>query len=109
MLVGIDTSHPPVGSTGSNFRSVSAIVASLDGALSQYGCYFAPEDEKTNLCTCIQNGLAALLHAFKKRNKCYPKRVIVFRDGKQYFVVLFIFITADTGRNMSTYTLFRYF
>ena len=84
MLVGIDTSHPPVGSTGSNFRSVSAIVGSLDGALSQYGCYFALEPEKSSLCTCIENGLAALLHAFEKRNKCCPKRIIIFRDGKHY-------------------------
>ena len=87
MLVGIDTSHPPVGSTGSNFRSVSAIVGSLDGALSQYGAYIALESEKSSVCSCLEAGLLALLHAFEKRNNCLPKRIIIFRDGKKPIIL----------------------
>jgi eukaryotic translation initiation factor 2C len=88
MLVGIDVSHPEPGSTK---PSMAALVASMDGRLSQYAAFLSAQEPRKEMVSALEEGMATLLQMFKDRNQRFPERIIVYRDGVsdgQYTAVL---------------------
>jgi hypothetical protein len=78
MIVGLDLTHPDPGREG---QSVAAVVASMDGSLSQFSTSLSAQSKEQDVCQNLENSMVDLINAFRKRNGTTPKRIIVFRDG----------------------------
>lgn len=78
MLVGIDVTHPEPGSTES---SKAAIVGSYDKNAVHYVSYFSTQKSREEIVSSLEDGLIKILGFYKVKNRVFPKRIIVFRDG----------------------------
>lgn len=78
MIVGIDLTHPDPGREG---HSVAAIVASMDGSLSQFSASISAQSKSQDVFQNLEASMVDLINAFRLRNGTTPKRIIVFRDG----------------------------
>lgn len=78
MLVGIDVSHAGIGST---HPSVAALVGSMDGCPWQYAARLWCQPQGQECLTSLDTNFEMLLKCFYAKNKRYPSRIIVFRDG----------------------------
>eukprot|EP01035_Chromulina_nebulosa_P016898 gene16898-22387_t len=79
MLVGMDVSHPEIGSKK---ESIAAIVASMDNKLSQYAAFISAQNPRQEIISAVEEGMKALLTTYKSRNNgAMPQTIIVYRDG----------------------------
>lgn len=85
MIIGIDVTHPGPGSRWGT-PSIAAVVASVDSHFVQYPASMRiqrPDD--TKMSKEIVDDLATMvrerLQLFYTKNRIYPKRILVYRDG----------------------------
>lgn len=79
MLVGMDVSH---AEKGSDAESIAAIVASMDGRLSQYAAHISSQNSRVEMISAVQEGMTTLFETFKrKNNNKMPETIVVYRDG----------------------------
>lgn len=78
MFLGIDVSHPEAGS---DKPSVAAVVASMDGKLSQYCAYVTSQTSNKEMVTKLEDAIHKLLETFRSRNRVFPESIVVYRDG----------------------------
>lgn len=79
MLLGIDVSHPEAGSMK---PSMAAIVASMDGRLSQYCAQISAQASRQEMVSSLEDAVVTLLETFKARNQNrFPETIVVYRDG----------------------------
>ena len=80
MFVGLDVTHSP---KGSDHPSLAAIVASMDGRLSQFATHLSSQGEDNlEIIQQIEVGMDSLLESFKSKNDGkMPDTIIVYRDG----------------------------
>lgn len=79
MLLGIDVSHPE---PGSDKPSMAAIVASMDGKLSQYCAHLSAQTSRQEMVSGLEDAVVKLLETFRARNRnVFPETIIVYRDG----------------------------
>ncbi|KAI0850636.1 Piwi-domain-containing protein [Daldinia vernicosa] len=78
MIVGIDVTHSPVPDQ----PSIAGMVASVDGNLGQWPGVLRHQGEpRVEMVTHLQEMLETRLKLWSSRNKCYPKNILVYRDG----------------------------
>ena len=82
MLLGIDINHPE---PGSNQPSVASLVASMDGRLAEYAANVSCQTSNSETCNYLSEATENLVKTFFRKNNCYPKRIIIFRDGVRYY------------------------
>ncbi|CDO74823.1 hypothetical protein BN946_scf184353.g4 [Trametes cinnabarina] len=81
MLVGMDVTHPGVGSVKGT-PSIAAVVASVDKRMGQYPASMRLQESKKEMITDLQAMMEERLLAFRaKNNNMLPTRVLVYRDG----------------------------
>lgn len=81
MLVGIDVTHPPPGSSGSA-PSVAGIVASIDATLAQWPAEIRIQPARQEMVTDLDNLLRSRLKLWAHHNNNkYPENIVVYRDG----------------------------
>eukprot|EP01041_Mallomonas_annulata_P003861 gene3861-7706_t len=78
MVVGIDVSHPEPGSTKD---STLAIVASMDGRVSQYVARISSRASRVEVSVDLEDSMVELLKVFEQRNGCIPVSILIYRDG----------------------------
>lgn len=78
MLVGIDVSHPE---PGSDKPSLAAVVGSMDGRANQYMAHMSAQASRDEMVSNLEDAMVALLNAFKAKNKKFPEKILVYRDG----------------------------
>ncbi|KAI0634091.1 Piwi-domain-containing protein [Trametes polyzona] len=81
MLVGMDVTHPGVG-TVRGTPSIAAVVASVDRSMAQYPASLRLQESKKEMITDLQGMMEERLLAFAARNNnTLPTRVLIYRDG----------------------------
>ncbi|KAL8830971.1 MAG: hypothetical protein Q9170_005495 [Blastenia crenularia] len=80
MLVGIDVSHPPAESVA-KAPSVVAVVASVDRNYFQYLGNTMIQEGRVEMVSNIGELIAERLDVYGKRNRKYPRNIIIYRDG----------------------------
>jgi len=79
MLLGIDVSHPELGSKKD---SAAAVVASMDGMCSQYAAYLTVQNANEEMVTSLEDAMVHLLKLFQNKNGGkLPETIILYRDG----------------------------
>ncbi|EMD38303.1 hypothetical protein CERSUDRAFT_82564 [Gelatoporia subvermispora B] len=79
MIVGADIGHPPPGVR--DRPSVSAVVGSMDKHLTTYSYTAKALSPRLEFIDQLNHMLEQLLRDFREKNKCWPQRIIFFRDG----------------------------
>jgi eukaryotic translation initiation factor 2C len=90
MVIGIDVTHPSPGSS-SNAPSVASIVASVDQWLAQWPAELQIQTAWQEMVSGLDSLLKSRLRLWVKRNRTYPEKILVYRDGVsegQYKLVL---------------------
>ncbi|KAF8655729.1 hypothetical protein AX16_002966 [Volvariella volvacea WC 439] len=80
MLVGIDVTHPGVGSAKGT-PSIAAVVASCDQHFAQYPASMELQASKKEMVTNLGKMMVERINHFRKRTTKLPQRIIVYRDG----------------------------
>ncbi|KAI1792391.1 argonaute-like protein [Ganoderma leucocontextum] len=80
MLVGMDVTHPGVG-TVKGTPSVAAVVASIDKRIGQFPASLRIQESRKEMITDLKSMMEERLQLFKAKNKILPTRVLVYRDG----------------------------
>lgn len=79
MLIGIDVSHPELGSRKD---SAAAVVASMDGMCSQYAAYLTMQNPNEEMVLGLEDAMVHLLKLFQaKNNGKMPEIIVLYRDG----------------------------
>jgi eukaryotic translation initiation factor 2C len=88
MVVGIDVNHPDPHAVGGSYggsgadASVVAVVASMDGMLSQYCAHISACTASREPVNTLYDSFVRLLQVFCERNRGeFPRHIIVYRDG----------------------------
>ncbi|XP_078032612.1 argonaute 3 [Augochlora pura] len=80
MICGIDVYHG--GGIGQSTKgSVAGFVASLDKLLTTWHSKICLQGRHQEVMDMLQVCMISALKAYYKHNKCYPDRIIVYRDG----------------------------
>ncbi|XP_043787513.1 piwi-like protein Ago3 [Apis laboriosa] len=79
MICGIDVYHSGVGQSMKG--SVAGFVASLDKLLTSWHSKICLQGKHQELVDILQICLISAIKAYYRRNKRYPDRIIVYRDG----------------------------
>ena len=79
MICGIDVYHAGIGQSSKG--SVAGFVASLDRMLTTWHSKICLQGRHQELVDMLQICMISAIKAYYKRNKRYPDRIIVFRDG----------------------------
>nr|ACV84373.1 argonaute Ast1 variant [Apis mellifera] len=79
MICGIDVYHAGVGQSMKG--SVAGFVASLDKLLTSWHSKICLQGKHQELVDILQICLISAIKAYYRRNKRYPDRIIVYRDG----------------------------
>ncbi|KAI2635844.1 Piwi-domain-containing protein [Hypomontagnella submonticulosa] len=91
MIVGIDVTHPSPSSSDTA-PSIAGMVASVDATLGQWPAVVRRQKEaRQEMVSKLEDMLESRLILWKKRHGCYPKNILVYRDGVsegQYDAVL---------------------
>ncbi|KAH8807748.1 RNA interference and silencing protein [Xylogone sp. PMI_703] len=91
MVVGIDVTHPSPGSS-KDAPSVSSVVASTSGDLSQFPGVLGVQSGRTEMVSALAEMIKTRIAAWKKNNgNAAPENILVYRDGVsegQYGLVL---------------------
>ncbi|KAG9961030.1 Piwi-domain-containing protein, partial [Aureobasidium melanogenum] len=91
MLVGIDVTHPSVGSA-ENSPSIAGVVASVDEQLSQWPGSLRSQSGREEMVQGLTEMMIERLELWRKHNNNkLPGKIIIFRDGVsegQYNLVL---------------------
>ncbi|KAG9518652.1 Piwi-domain-containing protein, partial [Aureobasidium melanogenum] len=90
MLVGIDVTHPSVGSA-ENSPSIAGVVASVDEQLSQWPGSLRSQRGREEMVQGLTEMMTERLELWRKHNNNLPRKIIIFRDGVsegQYNLVL---------------------
>lgn len=77
MACGYDTYHD----TSNRGRSFGAFVASTNDSLSRWFSKADSHDKLDELSSNLVDNMAAALKNYKRLNKDYPRRVVLYRDG----------------------------
>ncbi|KDR79292.1 hypothetical protein GALMADRAFT_137154 [Galerina marginata CBS 339.88] len=81
MLVGIDVTHPGLG-TVKGTPSIAAVVASYDSDFAQYPASMEVQESKKEMVTNLAKMMWERLTLYKAKNKnSLPQRILVYRDG----------------------------
>lgn len=82
-IMGIDINHPDPAMRNKSEPSVASVVASMDPQLSEYAAIVSCQTDRTDAfnSNLLTDATHNLIETFYKKNNCYPKRCIVFRDG----------------------------
>ncbi len=85
MIVGIDVTHPGPGARWGT-PSITAVVASVDSRFVQYPASMRIQKPDTNrmskeMVDELDVMFRERLLLFKEKNRIYPKRILVYRDG----------------------------
>lgn len=75
MICGIDTYHDAIKTN----NSVSAFVASLNGAYTKWYSRAVIQSQKEELINGLCAALISALEEYKKVNDQYPKQIIIYR------------------------------
>jgi eukaryotic translation initiation factor 2C len=82
MVIGIDVNHPDARGLDSAEPSVVAVVASMDGMLSQYSAHITACAASREPVLNLHDSFVRLIKAFCLRNGGqFPQHIIVYRDG----------------------------
>ncbi|XP_061624752.1 piwi-like protein 1 isoform X1 [Phyllopteryx taeniolatus] len=77
MVVGIDCYHD----SAAGKRSIGALVASLNQNMSRWYSKVKLQNRGQEIMDGLKMAFAGALKDFYKFNKCFPSRIIVYRDG----------------------------
>ncbi|XP_030626880.1 piwi-like protein 1 [Chanos chanos] len=77
MIVGIDCYHD----TTAGKRSIGALVSSLNQSMSRWFSRCVLQDRGQEVIDGLKLALQDALKAYLKHNRCFPSRIIVYRDG----------------------------
>ncbi|XP_077378669.1 piwi-like protein 1 [Festucalex cinctus] len=77
MIVGVDCYHD----TASGKRSIGALVASLNQNMSRWYSKVKLQSRGQEIMDGLKMAFAGALKNYYKFNKCFPSRIIVYRDG----------------------------
>uniref|UniRef100_A0A3Q2Z002 Piwi-like RNA-mediated gene silencing 1 n=3 Tax=Hippocampus comes TaxID=109280 RepID=A0A3Q2Z002_HIPCM len=77
MIVGIDCYHD----TAAGKRSIGALVASLNQNMSRWYSKVKLQSRGQEIMDGLKMAFAGALKDYYKFNKCFPSRIIVYRDG----------------------------
>ncbi|KAI0767246.1 Piwi-domain-containing protein [Fomes fomentarius] len=81
MLVGMDVTHPGVG-TVKGTPSVAAVVASVDRRMGQFPASLRIQKSRQEMIEDLESMFEERLKAFQgKNNGALPTRILVYRDG----------------------------
>ncbi|KAJ7594394.1 argonaute-like protein [Mycena floridula] len=80
MLVGIDVTHPGVG-TVQFTPSVAAVVASIDSTFAQFHASLEIQESRKEMVTNLDGMMVERLNRYLAVNKQLPQRILVYRDG----------------------------
>ncbi|KAF5350531.1 hypothetical protein D9756_008708 [Leucocoprinus leucothites] len=81
MLVGMDVTHPGLGSVKGT-PSIAAVVASYDGDHAQFPASLRMQESKKEMITHLEDMMFERLKVYQSKNKQQlPDRVLVYRDG----------------------------
>ncbi|XP_071867732.1 argonaute 3 [Bombus fervidus] len=78
MICGIDVYH---AGSGQSKESVAGFVASLDKPLTTWHSKICIQGKRQEIVDMLQMCLISALKAYHRHNKCYPDRIIIYRDG----------------------------
>ncbi|KAF9024374.1 Piwi-domain-containing protein [Hymenopellis radicata] len=95
MIIGIDVTHPGPGARWGT-PSIAAVVASVDSKFVQYPASMRiqkpdPNRMSKEMVDELDVMVRERLLLFKEKNRVYPKRILVYRDGVsegQYEIVI---------------------
>ena len=77
MICGIDTYHEAKQQS----NSVSGFVASINGCYTKWYSKAIIQSKKEELVNGLNSALQQALTAYSNLNRCYPERIIIYRDG----------------------------
>ncbi|XP_057688756.1 piwi-like protein 1 [Corythoichthys intestinalis] len=77
MIVGIDCYHD----TTAGKRSIGALVASLNQSMSRWYSKVKLQNRGQEIMDGLKMAFVGALKDYYKFNKCFPSRIIVYRDG----------------------------
>ncbi|KAI0080425.1 argonaute-like protein [Panus rudis PR-1116 ss-1] len=80
MLVGMDVTHPGVG-TPKGTPSIAGVVASVDAKLGQFPASLRLQESRKEMITDLKEMMVERLKVFKAKSNRLPARVLVYRDG----------------------------
>ncbi|KAF9444196.1 argonaute-like protein [Macrolepiota fuliginosa MF-IS2] len=80
MLVGIDVTHPGLGSVKGT-PSIAAVVGSVDVDYAQFPASLRMQESRKEMVTALEDMMGERLKVFFERRKVYPERILVYRDG----------------------------
>jgi eukaryotic translation initiation factor 2C len=79
MFVGIDVSHPEIGSMAD---SVAAVVGSVDRNFKDYAAHISLQKaSRTEMVSQLEDAMVSLLGTFHQKNGAMPATIVIFRDG----------------------------
>lgn len=90
MLVGIDVTHPGLGAVKGT-PSIAAVVGNVDDNFAQFPASMRMQESKKEMVTDLETMILERLRAYNVRNKKYPERILLYRDGVsegQFAIVL---------------------
>ena len=80
MVLGVDVCHGNEGNQRDGDQSIATFVGSVNSRFSDYRNASRPV-EGENTGEVVKDALKELFELFKETSKCYPKQLVVFRDG----------------------------
>jgi eukaryotic translation initiation factor 2C len=79
MFVGIDVSHPEIGSMAD---SVAAVVGTVDRNFKDYAAHISLQRaSRIEMVSELQDAMVSLLGTFRQKNGAMPETIVIFRDG----------------------------
>ncbi|KAI0926490.1 hypothetical protein AcV7_005414 [Taiwanofungus camphoratus] len=80
MLVGMDVTHPGVG-TVTGTPSIAAVVASVDDYFGQFPASLRIQESRKEMITDLAGMMEERLASYRARSNALPDRILVYRDG----------------------------